>query len=175
MTNQITNQTRVYVALGGNVGETALIFLQALKMLRDHPNVRDLEVSSFHRTVAVSDIPQNDFLNAVCRFQTSMSAPELLRELQAIETALGKEPKAKHAPRALDLDILFFGQERHSSSDLEIPHPQWQERPFVLIPLAELVTELSVPDVEHPGRNALVNIPKLSKKVVRAEAAKKKA
>lgn len=164
----MTNQTTAYVALGGNIGETALVFLQALKMLRDLPNISELEVSSFHQTAPVSDIPQNPYLNAVCRFQTSLTVKELLKELQSIEAALGKEPKAKNAPRILDLDILFFGQERHSGEELEIPHPKWSERSFVLIPLADLVTELAIPGMGN------VNIPKLMRRAVKAAKTAKK-
>ena len=63
----------------------------------------------------------------------------LLWYLQQIEYRLGKLPKAKNAPRAIDIDILLYGDIQINTPTLIIPHPRWQEREFVKLPLAELV------------------------------------
>jgi 2-amino-4-hydroxy-6-hydroxymethyldihydropteridine diphosphokinase len=67
-------------------------------------------------------------------------------QLQQVERLLGKVDKPKEAPRVIDLDILFFGMEIHRDKKLEIPHPSWMERLFVLIPLSDLVRRLMIPD-----------------------------
>lgn len=139
---------QVYVALGGNIGDTQSILTQALQQISALPNVQHLECSRFYRTPPVSPIPQASYINAVCRFQTSLSAKELLHALQRIETALGKVPKAKEAPRCIDLDILFFGAELHRDAELVIPHPRWRERLFVLLPLLDLTTTIELNDGE---------------------------
>lgn len=138
----------VYIGLGGNIGDTHTVFKQALQQISEIPEVFNLSVSRFYRTKPISDIPQGDYLNAVCRFQTNLEAKNLLQYLQAIETRLGKKSKAKNEPRIIDLDILLFGVELHQNKDLEIPHPHWHKRLFVLIPMAELVTEIKVPTID---------------------------
>lgn len=140
----------VYVALGGNIGDSRLTLKESLKRIKCLEGVKDMEISPFYLTSPVSDIPQNDYINAVCRFKTCLKAAELLIELQMIEKALGKEAKQrKDPPRIIDLDILFFGEEFHQESNLEVPHPRWKERLFVLAPLADLTDQLMVPDREN--------------------------
>ncbi len=139
------NLTEVFVGLGGNIGDSASILQEALKFIGELPGVFELKSSRFYVTTPVSDIPQSNYINAVCSFKTMFCARELLDSLQSIERKLGKKPKLKNAPRVIDLDILFFGEERHLAPDLEIPHPRWQERMFVLVPLFDLVPSISIP------------------------------
>lgn len=135
----------VYLGLGGNIGDRLTSLKDALELIAAIPSVTQLEVSPFYETSPVSDIPQADYLNAVCRFKTTLEARDLLVVLQAIEKAGGKIPKPKNVPRVIDIDMLFFGQEFHQTPDLEIPHPRWQERLFVVAPLADLTTTITVP------------------------------
>lgn len=135
----------VYLSLGGNLGDTIEILKAVLKDIAFLPGIFDLKCSSFYQTTPVSDIPQGLYINAVCAFKTKLTTQELFSCLQEIERKHGKAPKPKNAPRVIDIDMLFFGQERHSSPDLEIPHPRWHERLFVLIPLAELTSNIVVP------------------------------
>lgn len=150
--------TEVYIALGGNIRDTLSIFTAALNLIAAIPQISNLTVSQFYRNRPVSDIPQADYLNAVCRFQTTFSAKGLLYQLQTIEKTLGKRPKAKNEPRILDIDILFFGLEQHNLPELEIPHPRWQERLFVLMPLSDLISNITIPS---PLGNVIMNIPNM--------------
>lgn len=138
------NPILVYVGLGGNVGNSAQILQTALNQIAAISGVQDLQTSKFYQTTPVSDIPQRDFLNAVCRFKTILEPELLLRQLQTIEKGLGKIPKAQNEPRPIDLDILFYGNKKFKSTHLKIPHPAWKNRLFVLIPLSELVSMISV-------------------------------
>lgn len=136
-----------YIALGANLGspKTALHF--ALSSLRRHSAVSDLRCSSIYHTSPVSSIPQPYYLNAVCQFYTNLTSEALFCELQLLERLMGQSPKkSSELPRYLDLDILFFGEEAIKSSSLEIPHPRWRERLFVLIPLRDLVKEIILPN-----------------------------
>ena len=150
--------SRVFVALGSNMGEKRATLRQALAEIAQLEQVFDLTCSSFYQTSPVSHIPQPDYLNAVCSFLTSLTPKHIHRSLQKIEAKLGKKPKPKEAPRIVDLDLLFFGTEFYRDEQLEIPHPRWKERKFVLVPLAELVEELVIPD---PKGNRLINIKKM--------------
>jgi len=136
--------TKVYVGLGGNIGDSLMILNQALKEIENLPEVTELNCSSFYRTSPVGDQTLDPFINAVCCFQTTFTPNQLLKKLQIIETKLGKIPKPKYAPRSIDIDILFYGNTCYSDSELEIPHPHWQERLFVLIPLADLTTKIEL-------------------------------
>ena len=140
----------VYVGIGGNIGNSYLILQEALRLIKAHPGIYDLEVSRFYKTSPVSPLPQNDYVNAVCRFQTALIPIQVLKILQDIEKMLGKKPKPKEAPRIIDCDILFFGDLSVSTQELQIPHPSWRERLFVLAPLSELVTTLRIPGLSDP-------------------------
>jgi 2-amino-4-hydroxy-6-hydroxymethyldihydropteridine diphosphokinase len=137
--------TEVYVGLGGNIGDSCAILQQALKLMDEIHEIVDLRVSRFYLTSPVSNFPQDHYVNAVCCFRTSLDAPTLLGKLQNIELRLGKKDKPKHAPRIIDLDLLFFGYEKHQGALLEIPHPRWKERLFVLVPLSDLAANVAVP------------------------------
>ena len=135
----------VYVALGGNIGESTAVLKHALEEIGAIPEVFELRVSRFYQTSPVGGPEQQDYMNAVCVFKTGLEAPAVHDKLQKIEKKLGKTPKPKDAPRIIDLDILFYGTEWHDTDDLQIPHPRWEERLFVLVPLLDLVEELAVP------------------------------
>ncbi|HRD54987.1 MAG TPA: 2-amino-4-hydroxy-6-hydroxymethyldihydropteridine diphosphokinase [Parachlamydiaceae bacterium] len=132
-----------YVGLGGNIGDSVSLLKQALKEISLLEGIEDLKVSSFYQTTPVSDLSQNSYINAVCSFMTSLPVFELLKKLQQIEENLGKVKKPKNEPRPIDLDLLFFGDSCIKEKELQIPHPRWHERLFVLVPLSELTEEVS--------------------------------
>lgn len=136
----------VYMGLGGNVGSVYQSFQQALNFLQEMPEIKEIELSKIYQTTPVSDIPQPPYLNAVCRFQTTFDPFVLLRKSQEIQKKLGQNPKPQNARRIIDLDILFYGDEKYETPELQIPHPRWQERLFVLIPLSDLTEQLTFLD-----------------------------
>jgi len=136
---------QVYVGLGGNIGDTVSVFYSALERIGAIEGIQGLDVSPFYRTTPVGSIPQDDFVNAVCTFMTSLDVKAIHRKLKKIERELGKVPKEREAPRVIDLDLLFFGDDEYKDETLEVPHPRWSERMFVVKPLSDLVTELSIP------------------------------
>jgi 2-amino-4-hydroxy-6-hydroxymethyldihydropteridine diphosphokinase len=89
--------------------------------------------------------PQGWFLNAVAQGETALRPEALLEACLATERELGRVRAERNGPRTIDVDILFFGDERRSSPGLVIPHPRLHERRFVLEPLAEIA-----PDLVHP-------------------------
>ncbi len=147
--------TLTYLGLGGNICNTKSILLNAIEQIKNIPCISNLKASKFYLTTPVSAIPQAPYLNAACCFHTTLSANELLLRLKHIEISLGKTRKAKNAPRAIDLDILFFGRQVYNDEELVIPHPRWQERLFVLVPLADLTDAIDVPS---PSGSTCFNI-----------------
>ncbi|MDD5137158.1 MAG: 2-amino-4-hydroxy-6-hydroxymethyldihydropteridine diphosphokinase, partial [Candidatus Omnitrophica bacterium] len=94
--------------------------------------------SSIYETDPVSDIPQGKFLNGVLEIATALTPRALLKELNRIEEKIGRRRTVKDAPREIDLDILYYGDEAVKEDGLVIPHPRLNEREFVLKGLREL-------------------------------------
>ncbi|HHQ42371.1 MAG TPA: 2-amino-4-hydroxy-6-hydroxymethyldihydropteridine diphosphokinase, partial [Chromatiales bacterium] len=137
---------RAYVGLGANLGDARASLRRALEALAALPASRLVAVSSLYRTRPHGPQDQPDFLNAVAALETALAPVELLARLQAIEAAAGRRRDGpRWGPRTLDLDLLLHGAARLETPRLVLPHPRIAERPFVLVPLAELDPALEVP------------------------------
>ncbi|MDP2448220.1 MAG: 2-amino-4-hydroxy-6-hydroxymethyldihydropteridine diphosphokinase [Polaromonas sp.] len=138
-----------YVALGANLGDAAAAVRAAMESLAGLPLTQVIRRSSLYRTAPLAEAGDTpgpaaggDYINAVVEVQTALSAPELLRQLQALEQAAGRERPYRNAPRTLDLDLLLYGSGRITSAQLVLPHPRMDQRAFVLVPLAEVAPAL---------------------------------
>jgi 2-amino-4-hydroxy-6-hydroxymethyldihydropteridine diphosphokinase len=133
-----------YIGLGGNFSQTLYAMRCAVKFFKKNKNISCVAASRLYLTKAVSNIEQADYLNAVCRFNTTLSVGALLRYLSYFETILGKKSKPKNAPRLIDLDLLFYGDLISIISNWIVPHPRWHERLFVLAPLADVTDAIPI-------------------------------
>ncbi len=113
-------ETSAFVALGANLGDAQAAVRGALQALGQRPGLRLLRASSLYRT-APFEAQGPDFINAVAEVATTLSAPELLRALQAIELAAGRERPYPNAPRTPALVPLFYGEARIQSPALTVP------------------------------------------------------
>ena len=127
-----------YIGIGSNLGDRQQNIDRAIEELKKNRHIRFNRSSSIYETEAVSGIPQGKFLNSVLEIETSLAPAALLKELNRIEEGLGRKRTVKNAPRTIDLDILYYGDENIKEKDLVIPHPRIQEREFVLRGLREL-------------------------------------
>jgi len=127
----------VCVALGANLGDAQQAVLQAFEALNHLPGTRLTARSRLYRS-APHQAQGPDFVNAVALLDTSLSALGLLDALQALEAQAGRERPYVNAPRTLDLDLIWYGQSRIDSPRLQVPHPRWRERAFVVLPLADV-------------------------------------
>lgn len=149
---------RVYLSLGSNLGDRPGFLREAMRRLGRLDAVQVVAASRLYEAepwehepgLTRSEAPW--YLNCVVAVETTLPPQALLRELQALEKALGRvrpdgTPEAgRFTPRTLDIDILFYGDAVLSVPDnLHIPHLLLAERAFVLRPLAEVA-----PDLEHP-------------------------
>jgi 2-amino-4-hydroxy-6-hydroxymethyldihydropteridine diphosphokinase len=157
------------VALGGNLDDPARHVAEALTALARLPRTRLAASSSLYRTAPVGKLDQPDFVNAVARLETELSADELLRHLFALEARHGRVRGEPNAPRTLDLDLLLYGEHVIDTPTLKVPHPRMHERAFVLLPLSEIspaavipgrgkVSEL-LPDVAGQNVSRLTRMP----------------
>jgi 2-amino-4-hydroxy-6-hydroxymethyldihydropteridine diphosphokinase len=133
----------VWLALGSNLGDRQHYLSAALERLAGLADFSIMEVSAWIETTALGGpAGQGDFLNGVLCARTSLDALALLDELQRIELELGRERRVHHGPRTLDLDLLFFGDEVIDHPRLQVPHPELEQRSFVLEPLATLAPRM---------------------------------
>ncbi len=140
----MVQRTAVLIALGSNIGDREQNLVGALHAL-ERLGVAIVRQSSFYLTEPVGGPDQEWFLNAVVRGEADLSPEELLGVCLQIEAEFGRQRRVRNGPRTLDLDVLFYGDLRHASDGLEIPHPRLHERRFVLEPLVEID-----PDRIHP-------------------------
>ncbi|MFH0964354.1 MAG: 2-amino-4-hydroxy-6-hydroxymethyldihydropteridine diphosphokinase [Planctomycetota bacterium] len=143
--------TRAFLSIGSNLADRKANLERAVALLKAHPAIRVLRVSSFHETKPWGVTDQPDFLNAAVEIETTLDPHELLDALQATEKNMGRRPAERWGPRLIDLDILLFGDAVIESDRLTVPHPRLDARAFALAPLAEIA-----PQVRHPGTGATV-------------------
>ncbi|MGD9832260.1 MAG: 2-amino-4-hydroxy-6-hydroxymethyldihydropteridine diphosphokinase [Piscinibacter sp.] len=141
-----------YIGLGANLGDARAALASAVAALARLPDSELLRCSSVWRSAPI-DSSGPDYLNAVAELRTALAPIDLLRRLQAIELAHGRERPYRNAPRTLDLDLLLHGGHVMASPELTLPHPRAHERAFVLAPLAELA-----PDLLLPGRGRVADL-----------------
>lgn len=135
------------IGLGANLGNARASVLDALGVLDLLPKTRLLRSSRLYRTPAWGQTAQPDFINAVALLDTKLEARALLDRLLAIERDFGRMRSANErwGPRTLDLDLLLFGDAVIDEPGLQVPHPHLHERAFVLVPLADIAPELTIP------------------------------
>lgn len=156
--------TRVYLSLGSNLGDRLALLRAAVQRLRDSADLELVTASPLYESEPWEEEPgrtgseQRWYLNCVVAVDTPLAPRALLERLRGIEDALGRvrppgTPEARRfAPRSVDIDILFYGDEVISGpDDLHVPHLLLAERAFVLRPLSDVA-----PDLEHPTLYATV-------------------
>jgi len=147
-TRHNASMTHVFIGIGSNQGDRQALLQLARKHLGRLPETRLVAWSPIYETEPVGPVPQGRFLNAAAELDSQLDPCSLLEHLKRIEELAGRSPaeqRIKWGPRALDLDILLYGNAVVSLDDLVVPHPLMHDRWFVLKPLADLN-----PDIVHP-------------------------
>lgn len=139
----MSEPVEVYLGLGSNMGNRQDNLDKALEFLSQRLRVD--KVSSVYDTEPVGNPNQPRFLNLVCQVYTTLAPAGLLTLAKGIESKLGRAFGKSNAPRPIDIDILFYGDQVIETPELVVPHPRLAERAFVLVPLAEIA-----PDLRHP-------------------------
>lgn len=131
------------VGLGGNLGDARATLALAWQWLGELPQTRAVACSRWYRSAPVQ-AQGPEFINGVALLHTSLSPWQLLEQLQSLELRAGRERPYRNAPRTLDLDLLLMDELSLSDDRLILPHPRLHERAFVLLPLLELMPDLSL-------------------------------
>ena len=140
---------RAFIGLGSNLGDASANLAAARSALSRLPDMEALRFSPVYRTEPQGMRDQPFFFNQVAeiRCAPALLPLALLEMLQTVEAALGRDRRGavRFGPRVIDLDLLLFGNTRMNDPRLTLPHPRMAERAFVLLPLADLVPELLLP------------------------------
>ncbi|MGZ8585809.1 MAG: 2-amino-4-hydroxy-6-hydroxymethyldihydropteridine diphosphokinase [Actinomycetota bacterium] len=141
--------TTAYLGLGANLGDRLGNLQLAVDALGATPGVRVMRSSRVYETEPVGGPEQPEYLNAVLEVRTDLSPRELLRACLAVEDDMGRVRTERWGPRPIDIDVLTYGTETIDEPDLVVPHPRMHERGFVLVPLAELDADPTLPGGRH--------------------------
>lgn len=142
-------RTKVFVALGSNLKNPCQQIRTAIVGLAAIPQTQLIRCSSLYSTPPLPPVTdQPDFINAVAALETTLAPHQLLAELQKLEQQHGRVCERRWGPRTLDLDLLLYGEQIITTSELTIPHAGLKHRNFVLYPLAEIAPDLQLPTGE---------------------------
>lgn len=135
---------KAYLLTGGNMGDRQKNLATTYEQIQQECG-DIVSSSSIYETAAWGKKDQPPFLNQVLEIQTELTPRKLLKKILAIEKQIGRVRKEKYGPRIIDIDILLFNDGIYNYTSLKIPHPEMQNRRFVLVPLAEIA-----PEAIHP-------------------------
>jgi len=134
-----------YIGIGSNIGDKVQQCEKAIAEILKIDHHKLLAKSPFFKTKPIGYAAQDWFVNGVVKIETDLDPPDLLHVLKAIESRLGRTETFHWGPREIDLDILLFDSKEIQMEELQIPHPLFHERQFVLMPLAEIDRDLVHP------------------------------
>jgi 2-amino-4-hydroxy-6-hydroxymethyldihydropteridine diphosphokinase len=141
----------VYLLLGSNLGNREEVINKAIDLINERIG-KVVCKSSMYETEPWGKTDQPGFLNLALQVQTAANAITVLHTALEIEKQLGRVRLERWGSRIIDIDIIFFNQEViHIKEELTIPHPEMQNRKFVLEPLSEIAA-----DFKHPVLNQTI-------------------
>ncbi|WP_258104014.1 2-amino-4-hydroxy-6-hydroxymethyldihydropteridine diphosphokinase [Marinoscillum sp. MHG1-6] len=134
----------IFILLGSNLGNRSENFQKAIELL-EAKHIPTISTSSIYETEPWGNPNQDWFLNMVIEVDTVLTPKELLNVCLDTEVQMGRERIEKWGARIIDIDILYFNDEKIDTDNLRIPHPGIAMRRFTLLPLCDLI-----PSESHP-------------------------
>ena len=131
------------LSIGSNMGDRAANLTDAVRRLGAEQGITVTAVSPFYRTAPVGPVVQDHFINGAVRITTTLAPEELMRRCLAIEAQMGRDRAnaVRWGPRLIDIDIILFDDITLQTETLELPHPRFRERAFVLVPIVDIAPE----------------------------------
>ena len=136
---------KAYLGLGSNLGDRMENIRTAVKSLSDSGRIKVCRISSLYETEPEKVLDQPKFINCAVEIETSYSPGELLTEIKRVEKHLGRKKGIRWGPRIIDIDIIIYDKIVMDEEGLRIPHREFENRSFVLVPLAEIAPDLRSP------------------------------
>lgn len=153
----------VFLSLGSNLGNRIGYLQSAVDEIGQLRDTSLKRVSRVYETEPVGVPAQPDFLNLALEIETGIRPMELLSELKAIETKVGRIETFRLGPREIDIDIVYYGGEVVNEPTLSIPHIERERRAFVLVPMSELASGFVDPAAGLTVRQLLERCPDRSR------------
>lgn len=151
------------LSLGSNLGDRLVHLRRAAQRIAALPGVRIVAAAPVYETEPVGVQPVHaalKYLNTILIVEGPEDLDTLSESLHAIETDLGRRRSAdRQAPRTIDIDVIYAGGVRRRDGKLDLPHPRWAERRFVLQPLADVRPDLILPDGGRTVTDQLARLP----------------
>lgn len=134
----------VVCSLGSNLGDREKQINAAISALENYA-ISDVQSAPIYETEPVGLTDQPAFLNTAIIFKSGLPALELLQVALEIEQKMARQRRIKWGPRTIDIDIIFYGNEKIAHDRLLVPHPRFEKRKFVLVPVSDLIPEFIPP------------------------------
>lgn len=131
----------VQLSLGSNLGDRASSLQAALRALAAADGVTLVAYSHCYETEPIGFKDQPAFLNMAVEIETALSPLELLNTVKAMEAEIGRQKAGRWGPREIDIDIILWGNTEYASERLTLPHKEFRDRAFVLVPMAEIAPD----------------------------------
>lgn len=135
-----------FIGIGSNLGDKLQNIFEGIKRIQMLPDTFLKRRSGIYMTEPVGYKDQDWFLNCVIEVETRLDPLMLLYSLKSIEMDFFRDKQIRFGPRELDLDIILYGNMVIRSDDLEVPHPRYRQRAFVLIPLCDIAPDFCDPE-----------------------------
>ena len=148
---------KIFLLLGTNCGERARNLHAAQAEIRRN-QIKIVKKSSVYETLPWGKKDQPDFLNMALQVKCAYPPAELLKVLKRIEKKMGREKGVKWGPRLIDIDILFYDQRIVKTRNLSIPHLYFEQRPFAIVPMAEISPNFADPRSARKMKDYLTEI-----------------
>ncbi len=130
---------KAILGIGTNMGERDKNIALAVDALSKLPGTSVEKLSPMYETKPWGYTEQNNFINACVMLETDLSPNALLGACLGIESAMGRLRPFKNSPRIIDIDMLLYEDVKINTKELTIPHPFIRERPFVLVPMHDII------------------------------------
>ncbi|VGO14526.1 2-amino-4-hydroxy-6-hydroxymethyldihydropteridinepyrophosphokinase [Pontiella desulfatans] len=151
-------------SLGSNLYNRKRLLMQAKNLLLSAPRTKFVDQSPIYETTPVDVKPEYQemaYLNSVVIVESELPLDSWLSYIGKIEVSLGRErdQEDRNAPRPIDVDIIYAGGQIIDSGGLEVPHPRWAERRFVVQPLNDVRPDLILPEASKSVAQILGSLP----------------
>jgi 2-amino-4-hydroxy-6-hydroxymethyldihydropteridine diphosphokinase len=151
-------------SLGSNLYNRKRLLMQAKNLLLSAPRTKFVDQSPIYETTPVDVKPEYQdmaYLNSILIVESELPLESWRSYIEKIETLLGRDrnEEDRNAPRPIDIDIIYAGEQIIDSGGLIVPHPRWAQRRFVVQPLNDVRPEMVLPETRKPVREILDMLP----------------
>ena len=151
-------------SLGSNLYNRKRLLMQAKNLLLSAPRTRFVDQSPIYETTPVDVKPEYQdmaYLNSILIVESQLPLESWRSYIEKIETMLGRDrnDEDRNAPRPIDIDIIYAGEQIVDSGGLVVPHPRWAQRRIVVQPLNDVRPEMVLPEAQKPVREILDTLP----------------